>query len=168
MTLRSEIKETLRRLLKDDNVILIGESVADPFGGANKVTRGLKGNIIDMPICEQAQVGWAIGAAMTGKTVILEIMFANFLSLCVSQLKDIGEVLGEHHGIKFKVIIRAVTNDNPLYGPNHSGNMRWLLEALGFPIFYAKKGDVDRVFDSAIGNEHNINLIIEEKTNYVR
>ncbi len=70
----------------DDRVALIGEDVAGA-GGVFKATVGLlekfgPRRVIDTPISEEAILGAAMGAAMTGMRPIAEIMFSDFLAVC--------------------------------------------------------------------------------------
>ena len=71
---------------RDDTVAFIGEDVAKA-GGVFKATVGLYDKfgprrVIDTPISEQAILGAAMGAAMTGMRPIAEIMFSDFLAVC--------------------------------------------------------------------------------------
>ena len=71
---------------RDDRVVLIGEDVAGA-GGVFKTTVGLleqfgPKRVIDTPIAEQAILGAAMGAAMTGLRPIAEIMFSDFFAVC--------------------------------------------------------------------------------------
>jgi len=73
----------------DDRVFLWGEDVT--LGGYFNVTDGLverfgKDRIIDTPISENAIVGGAVGAAMTGLRPVVEILFADFLSCCMDPI----------------------------------------------------------------------------------
>ncbi len=91
VTFRESLNAALRRLLAEDSkTVLIGEDLHDPYGGAFKVTAGLSSQfperVISTPISEAAIVGAATGLAMAGFKPIVEIMFADFLGLCVDQL----------------------------------------------------------------------------------
>src|SRR5918996_977625 len=71
---------------RDENVVFLGEDVAKA-GGVFKATVGLLDRfgpkrVIDTPISEQAILGAAMGAAMTGLRPIAEIMFADFFAVC--------------------------------------------------------------------------------------
>src|SRR5271166_7162695 len=71
---------------RDPSVVFLGEDVA-AAGGVFKTTVGLleefgPKRVRDTPISEQAILGAAIGAAMTGLRPIAEIMFADFLAVC--------------------------------------------------------------------------------------
>ena len=71
---------------RDDNVVFLGEDVAEA-GGVFKTTVGLldefgPDRVRDTPISEQAILGAAMGAAMTGLRPIAEIMFSDFFAVC--------------------------------------------------------------------------------------
>src|SRR5687768_5107721 len=71
---------------RDQNVVLIGEDVG-AAGGVFKLTEGLLDKfgperVRDTPISEQAIVGAAMGAAMTGLRPIAELMFSDFFAVC--------------------------------------------------------------------------------------
>ena len=157
MTLRKETNLVLQKFL-DEGTVIIGQSVCDAYGGANKVTRGCKGDIRAMPISEQCMVGYACGISMTGKTVIVEIMFANFLTLVISQIIDVAK------NLDVNVIIRTTANKNTSYGYSHSGYNEWykVLQAMGIPIYFTDIGTVEEMYNEAL--ENKVSVIIEEKT----
>jgi acetoin:2,6-dichlorophenolindophenol oxidoreductase subunit beta len=75
-----------QEMRRDDRVVLIGEDVAGA-GGVFKTTVGLLDEfgprrVIDTPIAEQAILGAAMGAAMTGLRPVAEIMFSDFFAVC--------------------------------------------------------------------------------------
>jgi acetoin:2,6-dichlorophenolindophenol oxidoreductase subunit beta len=75
---------------RDDTVILMGIDVG-AGGGIFTVTRGLYDRfgperVIDTPISEMGYVGAAVGASMTGLRPIVEIMFMDFLGVCLDPL----------------------------------------------------------------------------------
>lgn len=77
---------------EDPRVILLGEDVA-AAGGAFKATPGLlerfgPERVMDTPISEQAIIGAALGAAITGLRPIAEIMFADFAGVCYDQIAN--------------------------------------------------------------------------------
>ena len=79
------INQSLHNLLSSkDEIVLIGEDLSDPYGGAFKASRGLSTNypeqVISTPISEQAIVGAGIGMAMRGMKPIVEIMFGDPVS----------------------------------------------------------------------------------------
>jgi pyruvate dehydrogenase E1 component beta subunit len=74
----------------DPSVFLFGEDIGS-YGGVFKVTKDLQtlfgpGRVRDTPISEQAMTAMAVSAAMTGTRPVLEIMYADFLPLCLDAL----------------------------------------------------------------------------------
>ena len=74
----------------DPTVFLFGEDIGG-YGGVFKVTKGLQeqfgaSRVRDTPISEQAMTAMAVTAAMTGTRPVLEIMYADFLPLCMDAL----------------------------------------------------------------------------------
>ena len=75
-----------QEMRRDPSVVFLGEDVA-AAGGVFKTTPGLleqfgPERVRDTPISEQAILGAAIGAAMTGLRPIAEIMFSDFFAVC--------------------------------------------------------------------------------------
>jgi len=84
---------------RDETVVIMGEDIAggmgapgedDAWGGVLGVTKGLyarfPGRVIDTPISESAYVGAAAGAAASGLRPIAELMFVDFLGVCLDQI----------------------------------------------------------------------------------
>jgi pyruvate/2-oxoglutarate/acetoin dehydrogenase E1 component len=127
MTYLESLNSGLRELLEEfPQVVVFGEDLLDPYGGAFKVTRGLQRDfpqrVLTTPISEAALTGIANGMALRGLRPVLEIMFGDFLSLCMDQILN--------HGAKFRtmynntvtvpVTIRTPVGGGRGYGPTHS------------------------------------------------
>ena len=73
-----------------DDVVLFGEDILDPYGGAFKVTQGLSDaypdRVLTTPISEASLFGVAAGMALRGQRPILEIMFGDFVALGLDQV----------------------------------------------------------------------------------
>ena len=85
--IRDGIRMEMRR---DPNVFLAGEDVGI-FGGCFGVTAGLldefgKERVVDTPVTETAIMGLGVGSAATGLRPIVEIMFADFMGVCLDEL----------------------------------------------------------------------------------
>lgn len=93
MTYAEAIRDGMRvEMKKDPNVILYGEDVG-MFGGCFGVTAGLfeefgPKRVLDTPISETAIVGSAVGAAAAGLRPIAEIMFVDFIGVCLDELMN--------------------------------------------------------------------------------
>ncbi len=103
MTIRDAITQTIfAEMERDDNVIVLGEDVVggagtaggqESIGGIWGTTGGLYARfggdrVIDTPISESAIVGAAAGAALAGKRPIAELMFSDFIGVCLDQLMN--------------------------------------------------------------------------------
>jgi 2-oxoisovalerate dehydrogenase E1 component len=125
-TVRSQLNSALAALLaEDDRVLLLGEDLHDPYGGAFKVTENLSSTypdrVISTPISEAGITGATIGLALAGLRPIQEIMFADFLSLCVDQIYNHAvKFPGMFDGITVPMIIRTPCGGRRGYGPTHS------------------------------------------------
>ena len=70
-TVLSSLNESLHALMEwEDRVLVMGEDILDPYGGAFKVTKGLStkfpGRVLGTPLSEASIVGMASGMAMRG------------------------------------------------------------------------------------------------------
>jgi pyruvate dehydrogenase E1 component beta subunit len=97
MALNEALTQEMRR---DPAIIILGEDIAggmgapgqqDTWGGAFGVTKGLLGlfgreRVLDTPLQESAIIGAAIGAASNGLRPVAELMFNNFIGVCMDQL----------------------------------------------------------------------------------
>lgn len=88
ITYRDAIKEALQEeMRRDETVFVMGEDVADPFGGSFKVTKGLStefgtDRVRNTPISEAVIAGAAVGAAIAGLRPVPEIMYMDFTGCC--------------------------------------------------------------------------------------
>jgi pyruvate/2-oxoglutarate/acetoin dehydrogenase E1 component len=92
VTIRDALREALREeMKKDQSVFLLGEDIGRYWGGAFGVTKGLAEEfgderVRDTPISENAIIGVAVGAAITGLRPVAEIMFGDLTALAVDQI----------------------------------------------------------------------------------
>lgn len=133
------INYSLRQILENNpHVYLLGEDILDPYGGAFKATRGLSSDypdrIMTTPICEASLAGVAIGMALRGLHPIVEIMFGDFITLCIDQIVNHACKYPAMYNEKLKVplIIRTPMGGGRGYGPTHSQSLEKLL--LGTPF----------------------------------
>lgn len=114
----------------DERVFIIGEDVADPYGGAFKATRGLStafpDRVISTPISELGIAGVANGLALAGQRPILEFMFGDFIFLAFDQIvnfaaKSVG-MYGQRH--PFHLVIRCPVGGHRGYGATHSQSVQ--------------------------------------------
>ncbi len=122
-----DLNGALHRLLETDpSAYLLGEDVADPYGGAFKVTRGLSTRFPDRvratPISEAGFTGVGCGLALAGNTVIVEIMFADFLLLALDQIVNFAAKSVSMYGrtLPMRLIVRCPSGGRRGYGATHS------------------------------------------------
>lgn len=126
-TVLDSINQGLHELMAADaRVVVLGEDILDPYGGAFKATKGLSSRypdrVLTTPISEAAIVGVATGLALRGRRPVAEIMFGDFLFLAGDQLVN--------HAAKFQwmyndqvrvpLVVRAPMGARRGYGPTHS------------------------------------------------
>jgi 2-oxoisovalerate dehydrogenase E1 component len=113
-------------LAEHDNLVIIGEDIESPYGGAFKCTQGLSAKwperVRNTPISEHAISGIGNGLAMRGMIPVVEIMFGDFMTLCLDQWVN--------HAAKFRfmfndkvrvpVIIRTPMGGKRGYAATHS------------------------------------------------
>jgi 2-oxoisovalerate dehydrogenase E1 component len=171
---RQALNTALQFLLKSDQrTLLIGEDVHDPYGGAFKVTQGLSsefpGRVISTPISEAGITGSAIGLSLDGYLPVVEIMFADFLSLCLDQLLN--------HAVKFPgmfadtsvpIVIRTPCGGRRGYGPTHSQSPEHLFTSVpGLTVVYGShRHNVAELLIDAVLRWHYPVLFLEHKLLY--
>ncbi len=110
ITMREALNQALREeMLRDENVFLMGEEVAE-YQGAYKVTKGLlealgPKRVIDTPITELGFAGLGVGAAMVGLRLIVEFMTFNFSILATDQIINSAAKMRYMSGGQFKIPI---------------------------------------------------------------
>jgi pyruvate/2-oxoglutarate/acetoin dehydrogenase E1 component len=121
--LREALQEEMRR---DANVFLLGEDIGLQ-GGDFGVTKGLQAEfgenrVRDTPISETAIVGLSLGAACVGMRPVAEIMFSDFLGVCMDQiLNQVSKMRYMSGGqVKTPIVIRTAFGAGISAGPQHS------------------------------------------------
>ena len=127
------IAEEMRR---DPTVFIVGEDVGKP-GGPFGVTRGILDEFgperaVDTPISEGTIVGMCAGAAASGLRPVAEIMFMNFITLCVEELYNQASKMRWMFGaqVKVPIVVRAMTAGGYGAGPHHSSSLEALFAGM--------------------------------------
>jgi pyruvate dehydrogenase E1 component beta subunit len=125
------LNRALRALLADhQQLVLLGEDIADPYGGAFGVTRGLStafpDRVISTPISEGGVVGLAGGLALCGDWVVVEVMFGDFITLCFDPIVNFISKSVSMYGRRneMRVVVRCPVGGNRGYGPTHSQSLQ--------------------------------------------
>jgi pyruvate dehydrogenase E1 component beta subunit len=130
-----------QEMRRDERVYLIGEDVAGA-GGVFKATPGLLAEfgprrVRDTPISEEAIVGAAMGAAMTGLRPIAEIMFSDFLATCWDLVANqIAKTRYMTDGqISLPLVIRTANGGGARFGAQHSQSIEnWAMAIPGLKV----------------------------------
>lgn len=130
-----------REMRRDPAVVCLGEDIGEA-GGVFKTTVGLfkefgPERVWDTPISEQAIVGAAMGAAMTGMRPVAEIMFSDFLACCWDYLaNEIPKVRYMTGGqVTVPLVVRTANGGGLGFGAQHSqATENWALTVPGLKI----------------------------------
>lgn len=125
--LRSSIEELLKN---DEKVYIIGEDIAEPYGGAFKVTKGLSNKypdkFIQTPMSEQGFTGMGVGMALDGLKPIVEIMFGDFITLTVDQIVNHLVKFHQMYNKQMNFVLRTPPGGFRGYGATHSQSLETL------------------------------------------
>jgi pyruvate/2-oxoglutarate/acetoin dehydrogenase E1 component len=130
-----------QEMARDSDVVFLGEDVAQA-GGVFKTTVGLlerfgPKRVRDTPISEQAILGAAMGAAMTGLKPIAEIMFSDFLAVCFNY---IANEFPKHRYMsngqtKCPLVVRTANGAGSRFGAQHSQSVEnWAMMIPGLKV----------------------------------
>src|SRR5258708_2413758 len=142
VTYREAVADGLaRELRRDPAVVCLGEDIG-AAGGVFKTTQGLfeefgPGRIWDTPISEQAILGLAMGAAMTGMRPVAEIMFSDFFAVCWDYLANEMPKMRYMTGgqVTVPVVVRTANGGGLGFGAQHSQAVEnWTLAVPGLKI----------------------------------
>jgi acetoin:2,6-dichlorophenolindophenol oxidoreductase subunit beta len=142
LTFREAVAAGIAQEMKrDPTVYFIGEDVA-AAGGVFKATVGLleqfgAERVRDTPISEQAIVGAAMGAAMTGLRPIVEIMFSDFLATCWDMIANqVAKTRYMTDGqVSLPLVIRTANGGGSRFGAQHSQSLEnWAMAVPGLKV----------------------------------
>ena len=166
------IKQALHQSMKGhENLIIMGQDIAE-YGGAFKITEGFVeefgiDRIRNTPICESAIVGAALGLSLEGYKAIMEMQFADFVTVGFNQIVNNLAKLHYRWGQNADVVIRMPTGGGVGAGPFHSqSNEAWFTKVPGLKIVYPSTPiDAKGLLIAAI-NDPNPVLYFEHKALY--
>jgi pyruvate/2-oxoglutarate/acetoin dehydrogenase E1 component len=130
-----------QEMRREPSLVMLGEDIA-AAGGVFKTTVGLLDEfgperVRDTPISEQAILGAAMGAAMTGVPVIAEIMFSDFLAVCwdivANEIAKSRYMTGGQ--VSFPLVIRTANGGGVRFGAQHSQSVEnWAMMIPGLKV----------------------------------
>ncbi len=162
-----------QEMARDERVVFLGEDVAHA-GGVFKATVGLLDQfgpkrVRDTPISEQAILGAAMGAAMTGLRPIAEIMFSDFLAVCWDIVaNEIAKSRYMTNGqVQVPLVIRTANGAGSRFGAQHSQSVEnWAMMIPGIKVVApAFPADVKGLIAAAVRDEDPV-IVFEQKSLY--
>jgi acetoin:2,6-dichlorophenolindophenol oxidoreductase subunit beta len=162
-----------QEMARDPDVVFLGEDVAKA-GGVFKATVGLLEQfgpmrVRDTPISEQAIMGAAMGAAMTGLKPIAEIMFSDFFAVCFDYLanqysKSRYMTNGQ---AKCPLVVRTANGGGARFGAQHSQSVEnWVMMIPGLKVVApSTPRDVIGLMAAAVRDPDPV-IFLEHKTLY--
>jgi pyruvate dehydrogenase E1 component beta subunit len=162
-----------QEMRRDPNVVFLGEDVA-AAGGVFKATVGLLEEfgpvrVRDTPISEQAILGAAMGAAMTGLRPIAEIMFSDFLAVCWDLVaNEIAKTRYMTNGqVALPLVIRTANGGGSRFGAQHSQSVEnWAMAVPGLKVVApSTPADVVGLLAAAVRDPDPV-IFFEQKSLY--
>jgi len=162
ITYREAVSEGIaREMRRDPSVVCLGEDIG-AAEGVFKTTTGLftefgRERVWDTPISEQAIVGAAMGAAMTGMRPVAEIMFSDFLACCwdfiANEMPKVRYMTGGQ--VKVPMVVRTANGGGLGFGAQHSQAVEnWAFTVPGLVIVApSTPADVIGLMASAIRSD---------------
>ncbi|MGI5907222.1 MAG: alpha-ketoacid dehydrogenase subunit beta [Christensenellales bacterium] len=171
MTYMEALRDGMRQaMLKDPNVYIAGEDVG-AFGGCFGQTGSLfeefgPKRVIDTPITETAIIGSAVGAASAGLRPIVEIMFIDFMGVCMDEILNQAAKMRYMFGGKAKlpIVIRTPCGAGISAAAQHSQSLEaWFAHIPGMKVVMpATPADAKGLLMSAVADDNPV-LYIEHK-----
>lgn len=166
------ISEGLRQQLeKDSRLVLMGQDIA-AYGGAFKITDGFvqqfgEQRIRNTPLCESAILGTALGLSLEGYPSMVEMQFADFVSVGLNQIVNNLAKIHYRWGQNANVVVRMPTGAGVGAGPFHSqSNEAWFTHIPGLKVVYpATPLDAKGLLIASL-NDPNPVLFFEHKALY--
>jgi len=166
------VKEGLHQSMQvHSNLVLMGQDIAE-YGGAFKITEGFvqefgKERVRNTPICESAIVGAALGLSLEGYKAMVEMQFADFVSVGLNQIVNNLAKIHYRWGQNADVVVRMPTGGGVGAGPFHSqSNEAWFTKVPGLKVVYpSTPQDAKGLLIAAI-NDPNPVLFFEHKALY--
>lgn len=183
MMMREAIASTIHaEMERDPNVLIMGEDIVggmgtaggpEAIGGIWGLTGGLyakfgPNRVIDTPISESCIVGAAAGAALAGKRAIAELMFADFVGVCLDQLyNQIAKFRYMFGGAKCPVTVRLTYGAGMNAAAQHSQAVYAMLTAIpGLKVVMpTTPADAKGLLTTAIRGDDPV-MFFEHKTLY--
>ncbi len=156
---------------KYPKLVLMGQDIGD-YGGVFKITDGFKAQfggdrVRNTPLCESAIIGAGLGLSIKGYKAMVEMQFADFVSVGFNQIVNNLAKIHYRWGQNADVVIRMPTGAGTAAGPFHSqSNEAWFFHTPGLKIVYpSNPHDAKGLLNAAL-EDPNPYLYFEHKLMY--
>ncbi|MES2560710.1 MAG: dehydrogenase E1 component subunit alpha/beta [Bacteroidota bacterium] len=136
------ISDGLRQSMEQhDNLVLMGQDIG-AYGGVFKITQGFidqfgKDRVRNTPLCESAILGAGYGLSVKGMKAMVEMQFADFVSVGFNQIVNNLAKSYYRWGQNADVVVRMPTGAGVGAGPFHSqSNEAWFFHVPGLKVVY--------------------------------
>ena len=166
------ISDGLRESMeKYPNLVLMGQDIGE-YGGVFKITDGFKAQfggdrVRNTPLCESAILGAGLGLSIKGYKAMVEMQFADFVSVGFNQIVNNLAKIHYRWGQAADVVVRMPTGAGTAAGPFHSqSNEAWFFHTPGLKIVYPSNPQDAKGLLNAALEDPNPYLYFEHKMLY--
>ena len=166
------VSDGLRRgMERHDKLVLMGQDIAD-YGGVFKITDGFvdafgKERVRNTPLCESAILGIGLGLSIKGWKAMVEMQFADFVSVGFNQIVNNLAKIHYRWGQQADVVVRMPTGGGVGAGPYHSqSNEAWFFHTPGLKIVYPSTPEDAKGLLLAALDDPNPVMFFEHKALY--
>ncbi len=153
------------------NLILMGQDIAN-YGGVFKVTEGFaeafgRDRVRNTPLCESAVLGSALGLSIQGYKSVVEMQFADFVTMGFNQIVNNLAKIHYRWGQPADVVVRMPTGGGVGAGPFHSqSHEAWFTHTPGLKVVYpSTPADAKGLLMTAISDPNPV-IFFEHKALY--
>jgi acetoin:2,6-dichlorophenolindophenol oxidoreductase subunit beta len=164
--------EALHQVMREDeDVFVVGEDVAG-YGGVFRMYDGLleeygARRMIDTPISEMAIVGLGVGAASRGLRPVVDIMFMDFLAVCLDQVVNQAAKMKFMFGgeVRVPMVVTVASGAGLSAGAQHSQSLEaWLAHTPGLKVAMPSSAhDAKGLMVSAVRDDNPVIMMLNKK-----
>jgi len=164
--------EALHQVMREDeNVFVVGEDVAG-YGGVFRMYDGLLAEfgdrrMVDTPISEMAIVGLGVGAASRGLRPVVDIMFMDFLAVCLDQVVNQAAKMKFMFGgeVRVPMVVTVAAGAGLSAGAQHSQSLEaWLAHTPGLKVAMPSSAyDAKGLMVTAVRDDNPVIMMLNKK-----